>query len=350
MIRTLAAASALLALVGPARGSGTPMDQARFDAWTASHIIIADSSGKMLEVWKGDMKVGDALPVDEKAWRLRLPQVIRHGGVQGSEVEGKKVHADRVILFLSKAPPNSPDGKKPGEWVGLRPFFVSAGKAGVFAQVYVLEDGVQPVYQVAKSEAEFKAEYLPIAERRTALDAALAEPDLKKRAAELAPFASGMKGVLPEAIAALGDCGEAGVVPLAAILFRKDWSAAPLAAESARKEALEALVKIGKPAAGELVKFLELQRAYWTVAAPDLRPDWYTGTSGQDVSGAQLRLLFAALADPAAYADVPADARAVVRDLHELWAKTPVLAGVKTAGDLHPAKLTGAVLGLWDKK
>jgi hypothetical protein len=218
----------------------------------------------------------------------------------------------------------------------------------VFAQVYTLEDGVQPVYAVAKSEAAFKAEYLPLAERRTALDAALAEPDAKKRAEKLRPFATEPQVGLREALEALADCGEAGVAPLAAALFRRDWGDNRFTASEAREGALKSLRKIGKPAAGELVKFLELQRAYWTLTGPDLGPDWYTGGGG--TAGTQMRLLFEALADPAVYADVPAEKHAVVRDLHELWTQIPALAGVKTAGDLHPAKLTRPILEMWEKK
>jgi hypothetical protein len=325
------------------------MDEARWLAWTASHIAVVDATGKVVEVWKGDLKTGDALPVDEKEWRLRLPQVVRHGGAVGGGIEGKKVHADRVILFLWKAGPNSPDGKKPGEWQGLRPYFVSAGKGGVFAQVYALEDGVQPVYAVAKSEADFKADYLSIAERRTALDAALAEPGVKKRAGRLRAFATDPARGMAEAIEALADCGEAGVAPLAAALFRRDWGPhGHFVAQDARARALKSLRKIGKPAAGELVKFLDLQRAYWPLVGPDLGPDWYADGGG--TAGAQMRLLFEALSDPAVYADVPADRRAAVRDLYDLWTKTPALAGVKTAGDLHPAKLLQPILGQWDKK
>ena len=348
MMRTLTAATILLALAAPVSASGSPMDQARWDAWNASHIVVTDSTGKVLEVWKGDLAVGDALPVDGTTWRLRLPQVVNHGGAVGGDIEGKKVHADRVILFLSKAGKDSPDGKKPGEWLGLRPYYVSAGKGGVFAQVYALEKDVQPVYAVAKTEAEFKAEYLPIAERRTVLAAALAEPDVKKRAARLGVLATEPKGGQREAIEALGDCGEDGVAPLAAVLFPRDLAANQHCGTHVRGPALEALVKIGKPASGELVKFLELQRAYWTLVAPDLGSGWYS--DGGRTAGSQMGLLFQALADPALFADVPADKRAAVRDLYELWTKTPNLAGVKTAGDLHPAKLLKTVLDGWDKK
>src|SRR5690349_3615454 len=102
MIRTLTAATILLAFAAPVSASGDPKIYARGYVWGASHIVVTDSTGKVVEVWKGDLKVGDVLPVDEKTWRLRLPQVVRHGGYVGGDIEGKKVHADRVILFLSK--------------------------------------------------------------------------------------------------------------------------------------------------------------------------------------------------------------------------------------------------------
>lgn len=346
MFRALVGLSAVVFFAPAACASGSPMDQARSDAWHASHIVVADATGKVLEVWKGDLKVGDVLPVDEKVWRLALPQVIRHNGVAEAAVEGKKVHADRVILFLKKAGPNRPDLIKPGEWVGLRPFFVSAGKDGVFAQVYVMENGVQPVYVVAKSEAAFKAEYLPIAEHRTALDAAVAEPDVKRRAERLRPFVTGAGR--PEAFEALAGCGEAGVAPLAAALFRKDWGDNKFTASYTRDAAIKALVKIGKPAAAELVKFLDLQRVFWELVGPTLGPNWNDGYS--PVTSDQLRHLFAALADPEVFADVPAERRAVLRDLHDLWTKTPPLAGLKTVGDLHPAKLLKPVLDGWETK
>ena len=343
MVRILATSAILLVFTAPACGSGTPMDQARFDAWRASDIVITDAAGRVLEVWKGSLRADDVLPVDKDKWELRTPQVIRHAGGVGGDIEGKKVTADRVILFLERAGKDRPDGKKPGDWVGLWPYFVSAGKDGVFAQVYVVENGVQPVYAVAKSEAAFKAEYLPLAERRTAFDAAVGEPDPAKRAVRLRPFATEPKAGQREAVETLADCGPAGVPPLAAVLFRR-----PGLWESAREGAIKSLVKIGKPAAGELARFLELQRVYWELTGPDLGPNWYDGGGGP--AGVQMRLLFAAFADPAVYVDLPTEKRATIRELHELWSTVPGLVAVKTVGGLHPAKMIAAVLAQWDKK
>src|SRR5262249_4961820 len=154
-------------------------------------------------------------------------------------------------------------------------YFVSAGKGGVFAQVYLAEGGVQPVYAVSKSEAAFKAEYLPLAERRTAFDAAVAQPDPKKRAEKLRPVPTHPPPGVAQASGALVACGEAGVPALAAALFRRDWGDNAFAAEDARSRAIRSLVKIGKPAADELVKFLELQRAYWALTGPDLGSNWH---------------------------------------------------------------------------
>ena len=348
MVRILAISAVLLALTAPARGSGTPMDQARFDAWRASHIVVTDAAGRVVEVWKGDLKVGDVLPVNKDEWKILTPQVIRHAGGIGGDIEGWQVNANRVILFLEKAGPNRPDGKKPGEWVGLHPFFVSAGGNGVFAQVYAIEKGIQPVYAVSKSEAAFKAEYLPLAERRTAIDTAIAEPDVRKRAEKLRPFVAEHRVGFHEAAEALAGCGEAGVSPLTAALFRRDRGENRFGGEVYHELAIKSLVKIGRPAAGELMKFLAFQKAYWTLNAPDLGPDWYANGGGP--AGVQMRLLFAALADPEVYVDVPADKRSAVSDLHEQWTTVPALVGVKTAGKLHPAKMTAAVLSVWERK
>lgn len=348
MSRMLATALGLMAFTLPAFGSGTPMDQANYSAWISSDIVVTDLSGKVLEVWKGGLKVGDTLPVDKEAWEVPAPLVIQHGGGIGGDVEGKKVTANRVILFLSKADGNEGNGAKKGDWLQLHPYFLSAGDCGVYAAVYAREKDVQPVYAVTKTEAAFKKTYLPIAERRTALDAALAETDAGKRAKKLQPFATDPQRGTYEAIEGLTKCGEAGVPALAAVLNKTEWGEGFNWAEGCRERALNALVKIGKPAADELVKFLEEQRVYWKLAAPHVRPDWYNSNAGQD--GIQMRALFAALSDPAVYADVPADKRAVFRDLHDLWANTKALATVKTGGDLHPAKMTAAVMAQWEKK
>jgi hypothetical protein len=350
MVRILLAVAALACAAAPVRASGTPMDEARWSSWIASDIVVADSTGKVLEVWKGTaLKVGDALPVDNTDFRLRLPQVVQHGGAFGSKIEGTKVHADRVILFLHKTPKNSPDLKPEGSWQGLYPMFVSAGAGGVYAQVYALEkDGTQHVYAVSKTEAEFKKEYLPIAERRTALDAALALPDAAKRAEALKPFAtSGQRGQ-SEALEALPECGAHGVGPLAAALFDADANTKQFHGERARESAIRGLLKVGKPAGGELTKFFEKQLAFWKQTGPELRDGWYNGVTGPE--GVQLRLLLNATESADALAVLPTEGRAAARELLKLWADTPALASVKTAGDLHPAKALKAAVGVWDAK
>src|SRR5262245_27086814 len=98
MVRVFTAVVLMVAFTAPAFGRSTPpMLEAHAGAWGASHIVVVDSTGKILEVWKGDLKVGDKLPVNEKTWKLRLPQLCSHGGAFGPAMEGKKVHADRVI-------------------------------------------------------------------------------------------------------------------------------------------------------------------------------------------------------------------------------------------------------------
>ena len=166
-------------------------------AWEATHIAVTDSSGKVLEVWTGDHKVGEQLPWDKFGIKLEHPVggwERRFGTPIGQGLPQKKVDrlpekvmGKRLIVFLRKdergwnpawRPYYARGSVQPGEF-DVNTAWVEAGY--VFALVQTSNPGPLEMVRVADSEEQFKKKVLENAERGAQYRVATAESDLAKR-------------------------------------------------------------------------------------------------------------------------------------------------------------------------
>lgn len=312
-------------------------------AWHATHILVVDAAGKVVEVWKGDAKIGDVIPLDQ----LRLPveqPVFGKDGFRAAD-RAPKLKAERLILFLQRDETDKrfSTGWRPARRIAL--FDISAAWVAD-GKAYTMQQFSNPGDLMLHEEGtveKFKTSAMWFAGRRAALDAAKAEPDLAKRAELLKPLATGtgFRG-RDEAIEALGACGTAGVPVLRDVLAAKPLK--DVDDHEIRVKAIAALARIGKPAQDELLKVLETERAFWTIAAPDLQRGW---VRTEYLARLHAERLQAAVGNPAAFDDLPAEKRAVINDLAKLWSESPQLADAD--GTNRTAELLKAILRRWEK-
>ena len=93
------AALVVLAAASPARAEILPSFGTGQCESNATHVVVVDDTGKVLESWRGDLAPGDVLPIAE----FRLPKEAGHR--PGFGIGPKTVSGKRVVLFLVKDGP-----------------------------------------------------------------------------------------------------------------------------------------------------------------------------------------------------------------------------------------------------
>jgi hypothetical protein len=80
----------------------------------ATHILVVDASGRILDIWKGNARLGDVVPLD-KLLSSELPKLTdtretRHAWLSdtGHYWYDLPFRRDRMILFLVQAPARNP--------------------------------------------------------------------------------------------------------------------------------------------------------------------------------------------------------------------------------------------------
>jgi len=269
-------AAALAAFSGSAIASIPPPG---FDVpnhtWAATHIVVIEDE-KVVESWKGDLKVGDKLPDGAAAYaRIRPPAFdkdwLDHAGEKPPAVTGK-----RMVLFLCYMPKYR---EKDPEWMGADcPGFPTYPPSA--ANVAWIEG--KRVYSVGgwgyrwngglgssggiaalKEEVEFGLEL------RGKFEAAKSERDPGRRAERLIALFGSVNSYSSlwgkhDVIDAVGACGKAAVPKLV------EWATHPKT--KFRDEAMGALCGIGDDALDAVIKIVNSETAYWNLVAANLEP------------------------------------------------------------------------------
>jgi hypothetical protein len=269
------AASPGLALASiPPRGFDVPNH-----TWAATHIIVVED-GKVVESWKGNLKVGDKLPEGAAAYaRIRPPAFdkdwLDHAGEKPPVVTGK-----RMVLFLCYVPNY---GEKDPVWMGADcPGFPTHPPS---AENVAWIEGTR-VYSVGGWSyrwngglgstggiAALKEEVERGLELQAKFDAAKAERDAGRRVERLIALLGPVHAYSSlwgkhDVIDAVGACGKAAVPKLV------EWATDPRT--KFRHEAMGALCRIGDDALDAVINILNSETAYWNLVAANLKP-------GQDI-------------------------------------------------------------------
>src|SRR5262249_11283912 len=78
----------------------------------ASHIVVVNDAGKVLESWRGDLKPGDVLPIAEFHLKPALP-IGKFGRKEGAP---EKMSGKRMVLFLKRGGSKYGRGPVVGNW------------------------------------------------------------------------------------------------------------------------------------------------------------------------------------------------------------------------------------------
>jgi hypothetical protein len=276
LVLALAPLPALAAI--PGRGFDLPNH-----TWAATHIVLVENE-KVVESWKGDLKIGANLPDGAAAYaRIKPPAFspdwLKTAGQQPPAPTGK-----RMLLFLAHMPRY---GEKEAVWMGAECPGFPRHPPSADTVAWVEGDRVYTIggrdqawmdgLGSPDSLANLKEEVDRGLKLQKLFEAASADPDLEKRVGRLVALLPSVADYADlwgefDAFPALTRCGKAAVPILAR------WAVDPQGRY--RHEAMPALCRIGDDAVDAVLKILDVEMGQWTVVAAALQV-------GQTVQGLQ---------------------------------------------------------------
>jgi hypothetical protein len=295
----------------------------------ASHVIVVNSKGKVLESWRGDMKVGSEFPLKE--CKLTLEQPILELNKSLKIEQTGKVTGNRLILFLRKGNPTFGEGLTVAGYAAadfddfeISVAWVENGRTYSLQRVGLTTSGPLGM-KSGETEAVMKKTVLELNERIGGLlRVAHADRDQGSRSRLLAEIVKRYRGFAPEAFAGLEWCGPDGLPALRTIVAKDEL---PGHDESAATYRIMSL--IGPTARNELVglfdrhfkEFQDLSR--WVE---------YSGRLREDLVG-PYRNLVAATTNPAAFTGLTAEQKKLLTEFRTFWAGHPVLSKMGEPND-----------------
>ncbi len=333
MKRIALALALVLALAAPgaARAGSLPSFDARDCTNRASHIVVVNDKGAVLESWRGDLAPGDRVPLD--AFDVALEHEIKPPFGEKLKDKPKKVTGKRLVVFLKRGGSRFGNGQEIGSWGAANGFgWFNASMAWIEdGQAFGLVQWINPGPQVMShvgTEDDLKKH---VAKVNTTLAnefaKARAEKDTGKRAELLAAVVNDHPGFAAEALAGLEWGGEAALPALRKIVARE------FAANSELLATYGIMSKIGAPARDDLMKVISWQLPAWKdqLARIEYNAEHKIGFEVDERYWH--RLLLVVTANPDAFAGVTAEQQKLLRELRDLWAGHAVLSKVGEKGD-----------------
>jgi hypothetical protein len=263
-------------------------------SWRATDIVLVteekqiDGNFRILEVWKGQLRVGQRITVRELAEFKTSEARLIENWPEGKTSE--YVTGEKMILFLRDANKVSGDpDRHPGQiiqppktnshWKSANPMgqelkystvWIENGK--VYGFVQLMNPGPSVLHGLGITEADLKEEVSRVSRTEECLDAALAITDPDTRAQCLEPFARDVIFLARDrSFAALTECGEAALPVLRRMLNEEPTT-------ELHGQVIEAFASAGRKAAGpELTAWLERELEFWKQTAPGLHVGWWNG-------------------------------------------------------------------------
>jgi hypothetical protein len=289
------------------RAAIRPSFEAAYSAWHATHIVVVDIDGKVLESWKGDLKTG--AQIDLKPLGIPATPPVSKWPMPRARVQ---VMTDqRRVLFLHKEGKNWKPAVSFGG-VQVAVVWIEQGQAHAFLQI--MNPGPSELHLLGVTERGLKDQVAEASKVQAELLKAAADPDPTKRARAVLPFLDNRKfyGPHTETLKILASCGS-NVLPVLR----------PLLQDDSRMRLHSDLIAVigkgaGKEATADLEKLLERELIYWKNVAPNLDKWW-----GQEPMTAHYGRLVAVLRQLKAIGYQ--DERKLVRSLREFWQSKPQL-------------------------
>jgi hypothetical protein len=248
-------------------------------AWRATDILVVtegptiDGNLRVLEVWKGSLKVNTDVSIPELAsFADETARVVSVRYQEMNTSAATVVTGSRMILFLKQ--PVEPLGRwRPANFFNdmtVSVLWIEQGRAYAFGQV--INPGPTILVPTHWNEGAIKEETLGIIRTQNAIAEAVKDDNLTRRANSLEPFAqSKMWNARKLAFAELPKCGTNALPVLRAMLSNQD-----LAAQ--HSDVIEALGAAGGIAVGpELTTLVQSEFLFWKQTAPELPMGWWNG-------------------------------------------------------------------------
>ena len=273
-VRFFAAMLGLVLVSNLSPASALPPYDAPTNSWNSTHVVVVEG-GKVVESWKGNLKVGDALPEGAARFtRLPVPGFAKELFVPDKthpEITGK-----RLILFLAYVPILEKDEKK-RFWMGADAPGLPSNSVSPTAVAWLEGDKVYTVCQQSRPGPYVLEENGRVAGLRQSVslgiairaqfDAAKSDADPEARAARLIVLISivskcaGSYG-RSDCFEELGKCGKSAMPYLA------DWVLEPKA--ELADDALSTLTRLGDVGFDGMLKIVDAETKYWKAVADDL--------------------------------------------------------------------------------
>ncbi len=280
-----------------AQAESLPSFSLDFETWYATDIVVAtegeaiDGNFQVLEVCKGDLKVGSQLSLSALAQfaseerrgvyvpgegRLFAPGLVTEKAKPKTYVSGS-----RMWLFLSKAmnAPQPTYSASPTSVAWIEP-------TDTYAFQQLSNPGPCVLTSLGMPESQLRARVNDLLQIQQGIANAAALPDPWQRVEALRPFARNPHFLVSEAaFAEIGKCGAAALPTLRAMLDDQSL-------RLQLHDVFKALGNAGGVAVGpELTRMLETETLFWKQETPHLQDDWLTG-NGYGMNPDYRELLF----------------------------------------------------------
>lgn len=273
-------------------------------SWNATHIVVAtegktiDGVFRVLESWRGDLKVGDTITIPELAsFGPPSARTVSDFWFEKPKSGPRTVvTGDRMILFLkqdsSESIPENGDNVTPSsmsiQWKSASFYrewnssvaWLDEGKSYAFIQV--INPGPSLLVPLSKSEDDLKNRALEVKAAQDALADAAAIVDPVARAEALAPFTHHeLYWAQSAAFEALEKTGKPALPTLRKMLA--DDSRLDIHDQTVSVIALVGQGEVGPDLTGVVQKSLE----FWSLTAPGLKKGWWNGEGFDSLDDAE---------------------------------------------------------------
>ncbi len=330
----------LVVTTATVRGESLPTFSLTRSNKHATHVVVVNKNGSVLESWRGNLPKDTQLPVD----KMRFQKNWQIGDLDDAKAKrAAKASGERVVLFLCDGYSWIGRPVGPGGWSASGFDFDTSAvwvEGGVALALDQLSNPGDQVLVSIGTEKEVKA---AVQAMNDAAADKLKQADDKpaaERAKLLGKVIADTPGFAAEAFARLEKCGEAAV-PVAAAMCD---GVKPAVGPGEQIAAARTLVRLGKPAQKQLLKQLDRHLTFWKEQAELIRntnrlePEY-----GHEWMAKQLAEL---VAQPAAFTDVAAEQTTAAAELRKVWADHPVLSRVGDRGDRIPDHIDRCLVGV----
>jgi hypothetical protein len=298
-----------LLLAAPVQAKLLPSFELDWCAWHATHIVVVDAKGTVLESWQGDLKAGQKLSLDQLGVPPSEPIVYPFRPRQATEPE--RVTGARIVLFLIR----DGDKWKPAASYGgmkLSTVWIERDQAHAFMQAKS-RDSCELI-PMACTEAQLKQKIADIETLHGRLRATAQHVDPTKRAEETLRFVeSEFWYCRYEAFDILAAQGK-GVLPVLRKVLQDDKRL------RLHADILSAMGKAGGvDARDDLLNIVAMELRYWKKIGPTLGEWW-----GQEPMTTHYGRLSAALRQLRVIG-VTEEQRKQIEELRDYWSSVPSL-------------------------